>query len=299
MKPLFLLSKGEALLGRGGLTVENLPTEFKKTFPDQDPKYIDKVSQLAGIAATRALKDSESPLPEEMRKDFAVIVGSAFGAIDSTIDFDTQALAKGPNAVNPMDFPNTVANAAGSRIGIWMQLKGPNVTLTNGNTSLLDAVGFALQGYNNGLFQRCFVGAADKVPDFLKPSATGNSSASNIQEGACFFLASASAEGRVLCRLTDYFALQLKPDLGLPKVFQSQFERLWDGVEWLGCPEEMPLKTGFPQGLTRTSPGPTVMEVGLGGLESLNAFLASSFSRGVIAVFSKPERKISFVKIEK
>ncbi len=299
MKPLFLLGKGEALLGRDGLTMESLPIEFKKTFPDQDPKYIDKLSQLAGIAAARALKESPQPLPEEVRKDFAVVVGTAFGAVDSTIDFDTQALAKGPNAVNPMDFPNTVANAAGSRIGIWMQLKGPNVTLTNGETSLLDAAGFALQGFNSGLFQDCFLGAADKAPDFLKPSALRHSSAAEIREGACFFRAAASAEGRVLGRLTDYFALQLTPDLGLPQAFQSQFERLWEGVEWLGCPEDTPFKSGFPPGLPRAFPAPTVLEVGLGGLESLNAFLASPFSCGVVAVFSKPERKISFVKIEK
>ena len=299
MKPLFLLGKGEAILGRDGLSLESLPDEFKKTFPDQDPKYIDRVSQLAGIAASRALKDSPHSLSEEKQKGFAVIVGTAFGAVDSTIDFDTQALAKGPNAVNPMDFPNTVANAAGSRIGIWMQLKGPNVTLTNGETSLLDAAGFALQGYNNGLFQDCFLGAADKVPDFLKSSILKQSSSVGIQEGACFFRASASAGGKVLGRLTDYFALQLGPNLGLPKAFQSQFERLWDGVEWLGCPEDAPLKTYFPPGLPRTSPAPKVLEVGLGGLESLNAFLASPFSRGVVAAFSKPERKISFVKIEK
>lgn len=171
MKPLAVHRQGEAFLDQDGLTVENLPDEFQKAFPDLSPKYIDSVSLLASIAASRALKEGISSFTEEQRKDFAVIVGSAFGAIDSTITFDAQALEKGPNAVNPMDFPNTVANAAGSRIGIWLQLKGPNVTLTNGGTSLIDAIGFAWEGYNSGLFQRCLVGAVDKVPAFLKPLA--------------------------------------------------------------------------------------------------------------------------------
>lgn len=299
MKPLFLLGKGEALLGRDGLTLEGLPAEFKKTFPEQDPKYIDKASLMAGIAAGRALPHGKAFLREEIRKDFGVIVGTAFGAIDSMVDFDTQALAKGPNAVNPMDFPNTVANAAGSRIGIWLQLKGPNVTLTNGKTSLLDAMGFGLQGYNSGLFQHCFIGAVDKVPDFLKPLAAQNEPRHGIQEGACFFLASALAEGKVLGQLTDYFALQLRTDLSLPKGFQSQFESFWNGVEWLGCPEGIPLKHHFPKGLTLGLSEPPVENVGLSGLEFLNDFFASPYSCGVVAVFSRSERKIAFIKIEK
>jgi len=51
MKPLFLLRSGEAFLGRNGLSLESLSEEFKKIFPQEDPRYIDNVSKLAGIAA--------------------------------------------------------------------------------------------------------------------------------------------------------------------------------------------------------------------------------------------------------
>ncbi len=299
MRPLFLLRKGEALLGRDGLTLDVLSAEFKKTFPQEDPRYIDNVSKLAGIAASRAWEGGDEGLSGEFRKDFAVIVGSAFGAIDSTVDFDALALQKGPNAVNPMDFPNTVANAAGSRIGIWMQLKGPNVTLTNGSTSFLDAIGFGLQGYNNGLFQYCLVGAVDKMPTFLKPLAIRDSKLPEFLEGSCFFLASGSAEGETLGQVTDYFTLQLKADLSLPPAFLHHFEELGEGVEWLGCPEGTPLESHFPQRVIRHFLPSSFMELGLGGMQSLNTFLKSSSSCGVIAAFSKPERKMSFVKIKK
>src|SRR3970040_1941391 len=112
MRQLFIHRKGEAILGRDGLAVDGLPDEFQKFFPDISPKYIDSLSLLAGIAAGRALGAGPRPAGE-IARDFAVILGSGFGAIDSTVEFDTQALLKGPNTVNPMDFPNTVANAAG------------------------------------------------------------------------------------------------------------------------------------------------------------------------------------------
>jgi hypothetical protein len=297
MKPLTIHRQGNALLGRDGLTWEGLPGEFQRAFPDLSPKYIDDVSLLACVAAARAFDGTLPSFPEEQRKAFAIIVGTAFGAIDSTLEFDAQALEKGPNAVNPMDFPNTVANAAGSRIGIWMQLMGPNVTLTNGGTSLIDALGFGWEGYNSGLFQRCLIGAVDKLPAFLRPLVGSNPD--ELREGACAFLASGASEGDFLYQVTDYFAIQLKEDLSLPVALIPSFKRLLEGVEWLGCPQGAPLEALFPPSLTRTPPPASLVELGLGGLESLNTFLSAAPSCGVVGAFSKPERKISFIKIKK
>lgn len=299
MKPLYLLQKGQTILGRDGLTLEGLSGEFKGFFPQEDPRYVDNISKLAGIAAGRAWKGGAQGFTGDFRKDFAVIMGSAFGAIDSTVEFDAEALQKGPNAVNPMDFPNTVHNAAGSRIGIWMQLKGPNVTLTNGGTSFIDAIGFGFQGVNNGFFQHCFVGAVDIVPAFLRPLEKRNSIVPEFREGACLFLASDSAKQKFLGQVTDFFSLQLKKDLSFPTSFMPRLEELWAGTEWLGCPEGIPLEARFPKGLVRHSPPSSVMELGLGGMESLDVFLETSCSCGIIAAFSGPERKVSFIKIIK
>ncbi len=297
MKPLLVHRKGEIFLGRDGGSVESLPTEFQKVFPGVSPKYIDPLSLMAGIAAGRALDGRGTAFSEETRRDFSVIVGSALGAMESVVDFDGQAVSKGPNTVNPMDFPNTVANAAGSRIGIWLQLKGPNVTLTNGDTSFLDAVGFAWEGMNSGLFSDCLVGAAEKAPSFLHPPPSPGPAETRWKEGACFLLASGVEREETLFEVTDYFSLQLKPDGSPPPAFVPRLEGFWQGVEWLGAPAGTPLESRLPQGLKRYVPNPAVFELGLGGLEALEAFLASSHFRGVIAVFSGMERKISLLKI--
>ena len=299
LKPLIIHRQGNALFGSDGLTAETLPVEFQKSFPEVSPKYIDPLSLLAGIAAGRALNGMADGLEEKARQNFAVIAGSAFASMESVLDFDSQALLKGPNTVNPMDFPNTVANAAGSRIGIWFQLKGPNVTLTNGSTSLVDAIGFAWEGYNSGLFQTCLTGAVEKVPAFLKPMASPPAPAMTFKEGATFLLASGDRSQGALFEVVDYFTSQLKPDLSLPLGFQKRFELLWNEVQWLGAPEGSLLESGFPTGLIRHSPNPAVLELGLGGSDSLDHFLSSASFCGVIAAVSKKERKISFIKIKK
>jgi hypothetical protein len=299
LKPLIIHRQGNVFLGNNGLTAETLPVEFQKDFPDVSPKYIDHLSLLAGIAAGRALKGMAGGLDAHTRRNFAVVAGSALASMESVVDFDSQALLKGPNTVNPMDFPNTVANAAGSRIGIWFQLKGPNVTLTNGCTSFLDAIGFAWEGYNSGLFQTCLVGAVEKVPAFLKPVAAPPSSAMTFKEGAIFLLASGDGSQGALFEVVDYFTLQLKLDLSLPRGFQKRFDLLWNEAQWLGAPESSLLESHFPTGLIRYSPNPALLELGLGGADSLDHFLSSPSSCGVIAAVSKMERKISFIKIKK
>lgn len=300
MKPLIIHQKGEAILGRDGLTLENLPAKFQEAFADLSPKYIDALSLLAGLAAAQALKGADGSLevPEEKaRKEFAVVLGSAFGATESTVDFDAQALAKGPNAVNPMDFPNTVANAAGSRVGIWLKFTGPNVTLTNGDTAFLDALGFAWEGLQGGVFKRGLVGAAEKVPSFLR-SMVSPSGSPELREGACFLRASGEREEGSLFEVTGYFASQLRPDLTLPPAFSSRLDALWEGVDWLGC-AETPLESRLPGKLERFKPIASVLELGLGGWEALTAFLGSSHTCGVLGSFSKVERKISWVRVEK
>lgn len=297
MKPLILRSKGEVLLGRDGFTLESLPETFQKSFPDVPPKYIDSLSLMAGIAAGRAFQGTQ--LSAEVRQNFAVILGSGFGAMDSVVDFDRQGLLNGPNTVNPMDFPNTVANAAGSRIGIWLQLKGPNVTLTNGDTAFIDAIGFAWEGFNDGLFRDCLVGAMEKIPAFLKPLAASPAAPKEIKEGACFLWASSAENQEALFEVTDYFSLQFKPDFRVPGGHLSRWEGLWGGVEWLGCPTHASFESLLPQNVSRYSPNPAVLELGLGGLDSLNHFLSSAGTQGIIAAVSESERKLSLIKVTK
>ena len=294
MKPLTVSRKGEVFLGQGGISAESLSAEFQKCFPDLSPKYIDPVSLMAGIAARRALGEGRAS-----GSDSAVIIGTAFGAIDSTVEFDAQALKSGPNAVNPMDFPNTVANAAGSRIGIWLQLKGPNFTLTNGETSFIDALGFAWEGYNGGLFQDCLVGGVEKVSNFLKPFASAENPTATIQEGSCLLFASPQQNGPALFEITDYFSLQLRPDFSVPKPFQERLECLWDGVEWLGFPMGTPLEARIPPNLTRDISDPLVLEMGLKGAQALNRFQLADTTNGLLGAFSKAERKFSFVRLNK
>lgn len=112
-------------------------------------------------------------------------------------------------------------------------------------------------------------------------------------------LASGEKNGETLFEVNDYFSLQLKPDFGFPGGFLNRYERLWEGVEWLGFPKGTPLESHFPRALNRYSPEPSLGELGLGGLDSLKNFLSIDAGVGIVGTFSKPERKFSLIKVTK
>ncbi len=290
MRPLFILGKGEILLGVNGTGEESLPILFQELFPELSPKYIDPLSLMAGMAAKKALDSASQPLEADARRHCAVVLGTGFGALESSVAFDQQALLKGPNTVNPMDFPNTVANAAGSRIGIWLQLKGPNVTLTNGGTSLLDALGFAWEGLNSGLFQRCLVGAAEKIPNFLRASAP-------VGDGAILFLGTGEESSGTSFGVEDFLSIQWKRDGTIPLPFRSRLDDFWGGVEWAALPEGSPLGPFLPDGISRGAAGDPAREQGMGGRKALEDFFSSGWPSGVVASMAAEERRVTLVKL--
>ncbi|HYH02132.1 MAG TPA: beta-ketoacyl synthase N-terminal-like domain-containing protein, partial [Bacillota bacterium] len=116
--------------------------ELQDLLPGINFRSVNRQSIFAGIAARRAIAtylEEAGFQPEQT----GVVMGSTFGAVTSIGEFYRKALGEGVNAVSPMEFPNTVANAPASRVGIWLKLKGPSISLSDGLISGLNAVGYA------------------------------------------------------------------------------------------------------------------------------------------------------------
>ena len=116
--------------------------ELAELLPGINLRAVDRSGIFAGIAGRRAISAylKRGGLQPEAT---GVVLGTTFGAAVSIGNFYRQALREGYNAVSPMEFPNTVANASAGRVGIWFRFKGPNVTLADGLLSGLNAVGYA------------------------------------------------------------------------------------------------------------------------------------------------------------
>jgi 3-oxoacyl-[acyl-carrier-protein] synthase II len=66
-----------------------------------------------------------------------------FSSVRTIGEFDRRAQTAGPEYASPLDFSNTVLNAAAGQVAIWHRLSGVNSTIAAGPASGLHAIGYA------------------------------------------------------------------------------------------------------------------------------------------------------------
>lgn len=130
--------------------------------PDRNLRPLDRTGQLVVSAAKLALINS-GWTPERLKEhEVGLVLGTMFGSVHTISKFDRQALVQGPSCASPMDFANTVINAAAGQTAIWHNLSGINSTLACGSTSGLAALGYASDLIRNGQQKAILAGGADE-----------------------------------------------------------------------------------------------------------------------------------------
>ena len=130
--------------------------------PDRNLRPLDRTGQLVVSAAKLALINS-GWTPEKLKEhDVGLALGTMFGSVNTISKFDRQALIQGPSCASPMDFANTVINAAAGQTAIWHNLRGINSTLACGSTSGLAALGYAADLIRSGRQTAILAGGADE-----------------------------------------------------------------------------------------------------------------------------------------
>jgi 3-oxoacyl-[acyl-carrier-protein] synthase II len=124
---------------------------------------LDRTSQLVASAAQLALDDSG--YAEELRaeREVGLVLGTMFCSVHTISEFDRRALQAGPAYASPMDFSNTVINAAAGQTAILHNLRGLNTTVSTGITSGLQAIAYAAELIRGGRAHALLAGGADEL----------------------------------------------------------------------------------------------------------------------------------------
>jgi|LSQX01.3.fsa_nt_gb 3-oxoacyl-[acyl-carrier-protein] synthase II len=130
-------------------------------------KYYNRCTRFATVASKLALDDAGFNESDFNGDEAGVILGSAFGSLGSVKDFYTEALKEGPRYVNPMMFPNTMAIIPSSQVAINHGIKGINRTFSNGVTSGIDAICYAVDLIRTGEVKFVIGGGAEELSPFL------------------------------------------------------------------------------------------------------------------------------------
>src|SRR5687768_1984195 len=160
VKPVELFSTAGLGCPLGG----EIPSfDAQKYLSRRNLRPLDRTSRLVTSAAQLALNNSG--WSESMRNDEEVglVLGTMFCSVHTISQFDRRALEVGPTYASPMDFSNTVINAAAGQTAIMHNLRGINTTISTGITSGLQAIAYATDVIRSGRAHAILAGGADEM----------------------------------------------------------------------------------------------------------------------------------------
>jgi 3-oxoacyl-[acyl-carrier-protein] synthase II len=130
--------------------------------PGRPLRPLDRTGRLVTAAATLALANSGWNAEALGKHDVGLVLGTMFGSVHTISEFDRRALVEGVTYVSPMDFANTVINAAAGQAAIWHNLRGINSTIAAGAASGLVALSSAADLIRHGCQTAVLAGGADE-----------------------------------------------------------------------------------------------------------------------------------------
>jgi beta-ketoacyl-acyl-carrier-protein synthase II len=130
-------------------------------FPEPRLRMLDRVSQLALVAARQAISDARLDFAGERRERCGVFVGSALGGAGTTEQGYHTLYAERSDRIQPYSVLNAMTNAPASWIGIDHELSGPNLTYSTACSSSAVALGEAARRINDGEVDVMLAGGAE------------------------------------------------------------------------------------------------------------------------------------------
>ena len=130
---------------------------------DGNLRPLDRPAQLLAAAAGKALEGSGWTGQMLAEWDVGMVIGTFFSGMRTIAEFDRRALREGPSYASPLDFANTVLNAAGGQAAIRHNLRGINSTVAGGASSGLQAVACAGDLIRNGRARALLAGGFEEI----------------------------------------------------------------------------------------------------------------------------------------
>ncbi len=145
------------------------PTSFAAEVVDFDPgavldrkgaRRMDRFTQFASVTAREAVAHARLDVaagPDRV----GVVVGSAFGGVETFVQTAEVMLAKGPRRISPFAVPMTIPNIAPGMIAIDLGAKGPAFAYASAFASSANAIGEAMRMIQDGRADVMIAGGAE------------------------------------------------------------------------------------------------------------------------------------------
>jgi 3-oxoacyl-[acyl-carrier-protein] synthase II len=147
----------------GPLAAPHVDFDARAELGREGLRPLDRTGRLASVAAKRALEDSGWSTEALEDHEVGLVLGTLFGSLRTISGFDRRGVSAGPSYAKPLDFVNSVINAAAGQTAIRFNLRGTNATISGDLTSGLQALGYAADLIRGGRARALLAGGADEL----------------------------------------------------------------------------------------------------------------------------------------
>lgn len=151
--------------GAPAATVARVSSAIKTVTPNRWP--ISRATALALKTTEAILPRNGSPPPADPR--LGLVHASAYGNLNSLLNYRADMRRFGLNRASPMQFPNTILHAAASFLSVSIGASAFNISLSNEGLSGMDALETAHQLIEAGAADRVVVVTSEGLSQELLP----------------------------------------------------------------------------------------------------------------------------------
>ncbi|MFI5181798.1 MAG: beta-ketoacyl synthase N-terminal-like domain-containing protein [Thermoanaerobaculia bacterium] len=162
--------------------------------PRSKARRLDRASQYAVVAARQALASAAYAMAGREERT-GILLGTGSAGAGPLVEFERQMAIEGPDSASPFLFPYTVSNAPASVVAIELQIRGPNVTITQKDPAALNALLYARLLLEGRRADALLVGASDEwdleyhlAYERIHATRTARRAGFVLGEGAAFLL---------------------------------------------------------------------------------------------------------------
>jgi 3-oxoacyl-[acyl-carrier-protein] synthase II len=135
-----------------------VPTDY---FDRKEARRLDKVAQYALIASEEAIKDSNLDLDKIDKDEFAVLVGTGIGGMETFYNQSISFHEHGPRGVSPFFIPMLIPDIVSGQISIRYGFKGPNFCAVSACATGSHNIGLAYDAIKYGQADYAIAGGTE------------------------------------------------------------------------------------------------------------------------------------------
>lgn len=135
--------------------------EYKKSLTSKQIRYMDKVSQIAVLAAKEAINDSRINIDEIGGDKVAIFIGTAVGGMESLSRELNESTKHGLEKISVLGMPKLLSNMIGTNISIESNINGGSYTFVSACASGAVAIGEAIKKIRYGEIKVALAGGSE------------------------------------------------------------------------------------------------------------------------------------------